>query len=369
MRLLLLLALPLSCPMSVFAQAKMPKVQIVFLTPKDVEPPAGASKRMTQVVDYTETMLVKWMKEWGYPPKREKIFQRNADGSAKIHFVKAPEPLATFPLTGGNLSRKGTLLAKKQFNLPKTLDVWWVWIYAGDPPPKFSAFRGSGSAGVGGLSEVKYVNLPGEISTKDKLANPFLTKLTFKGTIHEFGHALGLPHNGPLVKRDLGMPLMGATILSYRRRMKNREERGYITEASAAILWKHPLFTGTAQRRYMIPKVQWRDMAIKNDGQKRVVHLTGRVASNVPAHSVIVYDTVPKLQQTYFQKPYVARVEKNGTFDVTISEPVSVQANGTLKVVACCENGTMTGDGKGRGFGTAHEIGYRTSRTGYQLVK
>jgi len=29
----------------------------------------------------------------------------------------------------------------------------------------------------------------------------------------------------------------------------------------------------------------------------------------------------------------------------------------------------MTGDGKKRGFGSAHEIKYQTSRTGYQLIK
>ena len=71
----------------------------------------------------------------------------------------------------------------QKFKIPKTLDVWWVWVYVGDGQKKVSSFRGSGSAAVGGLSEVKYVNLPGEISTQDKLAIPFLTDLTLKGTI------------------------------------------------------------------------------------------------------------------------------------------------------------------------------------------
>ena len=371
MRYLLLFALVLSFPVSAFGQPKMPKARIVFLTPADVHPPAGVSTRLTQVADYTEAMLVKWMKVWDYPPNRDQIFQRNADGTVKILFVKSPDTLASgkFPLKDGNLSRKGKLLAKQKFKIPKTLDVWWVWVYVGDAPMKYSSFRGSGNAAVGGLSECKYVNLPGEVSPEDKLANPFLTNLTLKGTIHEFGHALGLPHNGPLVKLDLGMPLMGATIINYRRRMKNREQRGYVTEASAAILWKHPLFTGTARRRYLVPKVQWHDIGLKNNLRKRVVHLTGRITSNVPAHSVIVYDTAPDVRTMYFQKPYVARVQKDGTFDIAISEPVVPGANGTLKLVACCENGTMTGDGKLRGLKSAHEINYRTSRKGYRLIK
>jgi hypothetical protein len=371
MRSLFLAVLLLSSPISAFGQAKMPRVQIVFLTPADVDAPPGVSRRLTQVADYTETMLVKWMKAWDYPPAREQIFQRNADGSVQVLFVKSLETLASgkFPLKDGNLSRKGKLLAMEKFKLPKTLDVWWVWVYVGDPPLKYSSYLGSGNAAAGGLSQVNYTNLPGEISVEDKLASPLLKDLTLKGTIHEFGHALGLPHNGPLIKEDLGMPLMGATIANYRRVMKNREERGYVTAASAAILWKHPLFTGTAERRYQIPQIEWHDLAVKNDRQQRVAHLTGRITSNVPAHSIIVYDTAPDVRTQYFQKPYVARVEQDGTFDITISEPVTVQAKGVLKVVACCENGTMTGDGKKRGFGSAHEIKYQTSRTGYQLIK
>ncbi|WP_298859812.1 hypothetical protein [uncultured Gimesia sp.] len=371
MRYLILFVLLASFPISAFGQAKMPQIQIVFFTPADVDAPAGVSRRLTQVADYTEAMLVKWMKVWDYSPKREQIFQRNSDGSVKILFVKSPETLASgkFPLKGGNLSRKGKLLAVQKFKIPKNLDVWWVWVYVGDPPMKYSSYLGAGSAATGGLSQVNYTNLPGEISPADKLAKPFLKELTLKGTIHEFGHALGLPHNGPLVKLDLGMPLMGATIANYRRVMKNREARGYVTEASAAILWKHPLFTGTAHRRYLIPKVEWHAIAVKNDHKKRVAHLTGRITSNIPAHSIIVYDTAPDVRTQYFQKPYVARVEKDGTFDITISEPVSVQAKGVFKIVACCENGTMTGDGKDRGLKSAHEIKYRTSRTGYQLIK
>ena len=371
MRFLIPFALLLSLPVSVFGQAKMPSARIVFLTPADVDVPAGVPKRLTHVADYAEAMLVKWMKVWNYPPKREQIFQRNDDGTVKILFVKSPMTLASgeFPLKDGNLARKGKLLAIEKFNIPKNLDFWWVWVYVGDPPLKYGSYLGSGQAATGGLSQCNYSTLPGKMSPTDKLANPFLKEWTLKGTIHEFGHALGLPHNGPLVNRDLGMPLMGATIFNYRRTMKNKEERGYVSEASAAILWKHPLFTGIKDRRYAMPAVKWQDLEVVNNRKKRVAHLTGRVTSNIPAHSVVVYDTAPAVRTQYFQKPYVVRVEDDGTFDIMISEPVSVQATGVLKVLACCENGTMTGDGKRRGISSAHEIKYRTSRTGYQVVK
>src|SRR5690606_18294486 len=134
-------------------------------------------------------------------------------------------------------SRHGKLLAIEKYELDQTLDVWWVWVYAGDPPVRFQSFLGSGNAAQGGLSQVNYTNIAGKIAVDDDIASPFLEEITLKGCIHEFGHALGLPHNGPLEQADLGMPLMGATIINYRNRMKNKERRGYLSDASAAILW------------------------------------------------------------------------------------------------------------------------------------
>jgi hypothetical protein len=371
MRSLTMALLLVLFPFPALAQ-KMPSVQIVFLTPADVDPPPGVRQRLTQVADCTESLLVEWMKIWDYPPGREKIFQRESDGSGKILFVKSENTLASgkFPVQGGNLSAEGRRLAIEKYKLPQNLDIWWVWVYLGDPPKRYEGFLGSGNSAQGGLAQVNYVNLPGDISPKDKLAGPFGEELTLKGVIHEFGHALGLPHNGPHEKQDLGMPLMGATIPNYRKQMKNQEQRVYLSEASAAILWKHPVFSGTADRRYAVPKVQWQDVAVENDIQKRIAHVTGKITTDIPAHTVIVYDQAPDVRGPYFQKAFTARIEKDGTFKVTISEPVSVPTSGSLKLVACCQNGTMTGgDGKGRGLQSAYELKYKTSRTGYQLIK
>jgi hypothetical protein len=192
---LTMVALVICSSRRLLAQARIPRAQIVFMTPADVEAPRNVQARLTEAAGYTEAMLVKWMKFWDYPPERENIFLRNDDGSVKVRFVTSPDSLATgeFPLKDGNLARKGKLLAMDKYEIGKALDVWWVWVYVGDPPTRYSSYLGSGSAGVGGLSQVNYVNLPGKIGVDDKLATPFFTELTLKGTIHEFGHALGLP--------------------------------------------------------------------------------------------------------------------------------------------------------------------------------
>lgn len=352
------------------AQPAMPKIRIVFMTPADVDVPDGVQDRMDRTADYTEQFLVKWMKAWDYPPARERIFERDANGHAVVHFVKSPDSIANgkFPMKEGNMARKGKLLAMEQHGLPKgTLDIWWVWIYVGDPPAKYSSYLGSGNAAQGGLSQVNYTNLPGTIGLDAELGSKYLKDLTLKGTIHEFGHALGLPHNGPREKRDLGIPLMGATFFNYKRRTKVEEERVFLSEASAAILWKHPVFTNTAEKRYANLNVQWDEISIENDRENRVVHITGRVESAVPPHSVIAYDTAANIQATYFQKPYVARTAADGSFRITIDEPIGVPTSGIIELVACCENGSMSGGGKARGIGSAYEVAYQTSRTGYVL--
>lgn len=73
-----------------------------------------------------------------------------------------------------------------------------------------------------------------------------------KASIHELGHAFGLPHIGPLQADDLGNSLMGPVIRAYRSRHPN-EQRVYLTRASGAMLWKHPLFSGTTKDRDITP--------------------------------------------------------------------------------------------------------------------
>ena len=66
-------------------------------------------------------------------------------------------------------------------------------------------------------------------------------EMAIKGTIHEFGHALGLPHIGPRPGVKLGNTLMGPTNRVFCSRTGPDDPRVYLSEASAAALWKHPV--------------------------------------------------------------------------------------------------------------------------------
>ena len=162
------------------------------------------------------------------------------------------------------------------------------------------------------------------------------------------------------------MPLMGATIADFRTRTGTAEERAYLSEASAAILWKHPIFSGTGERRGEMPTCDLSSLSLYNGEDSQVVHVKGQLKASIPAHSVVIYDSVAHDQETYWQKPYVARIDGNGCFDVAITEPTHSQ--GKLRIVFCFENGIVTGDGHKHGICGALEKPYFGTSGGYRLL-
>ncbi len=334
-------------------------MNVVLFTPADVTPPRDAAARLTRVADYTEAFLVKWMKHWGYPPAREKIFERNADRSLRVLFVQGMEKRASGKYDQPGFEAEIWNQAIPKYQLGRHQHVWWISVYLGDPPLRFRGFEGRGNVKSGGNALTNYLNARGEIRLSDDLAAPFPEAFSLKGAMHELGHAFGLPHNGPLRAQNLGMPLMGPTIDSYRTRTKTTETRGYLSAASAAMLWKHPVFAGTAKDRELMPSVQVADLRLNRPTGARSWRLSGVLESNYSAHSVVVLDSVETLQETYWQKSYVARIQKDGRFECEISEPTGV--DGTFKLLFCFDNGAVTGDGKDYGIQGVLERQYRAS--------
>jgi hypothetical protein len=184
--------------------------------------------------------------------------------------------------------------------------------------------------------------------------------------MHELGHAFGLQHLGPRLHRDLGNSLMGPVTRIYWQHLDPDDTRGYLTEASAAMLWKHPLFSGTTTDRRVKPgTVSLHDYQARFYPRREEVEIHGRLESDRTAHSVIVIDDMDEKPGEYWKRAYVDRIEEDGTFHVVIDEPVP--CNGTYRIVFCFDNGMVTGDGEKLAFRGAIERPYRYAGRGYRF--
>jgi hypothetical protein len=326
-------------------KAAVPVIHVVLFTAAGLEPPAGARAKIGAAAEYAEAFFAAWMKRWGYPPARDKIFPRERDGTVRVLHVRGARPGADYArMPHLELLQEVWPAAHKAYGLPHDLPVWWVWVYLGDPPTRLKVYRGSGELRRGGWAVVNYENRPGAISPRAEMGARAHEDFTLKGCIHELGHALGLPHVGPRLQDRLGNTLMGPNWAEYRRVTGTHEVRAYLSPAEAAMLWKHFVFSGTAEHRDVLPSVRVQGYRARYDRAAGTIEVTGQLVSDGKAHSVVLADDAAPHQEDYWRKAYVARLDGDGRFTVHVREPS--RSKGTFRLLFCFENGALTGDGK-----------------------
>jgi WD40-like Beta Propeller Repeat len=343
-----------------------PTVRIILFTASDKTPPAGAPARLTQIADAAERFLFAEMKRWKYPPAVSRLFRRNPDGTVEVTYVKGERPSSDPFYDKAECDAEAREKAKRQLRIEGEGHIWWTFVYVGDRPKRFSDWRGIGSSRDGGSAAVNYDTILGEIRPDLGLEAGFNSDYYLKATIHELGHAFGLSHMGPDLSLNLGNSLMGANVSVYVERKHANADKVYLTEASAAILWKHPVFSGTAKDRQRQPSVK---LVGYNPTYSRAadrITLAGKLVADMHAHSVIVFDDLGQGEE-YWCRSHVARIAADGTFRVAIDHPA--RASGHFRILFCFNNGIVTGDGAGVVFMDRGEIkkSYRFQNGSYRF--
>jgi hypothetical protein len=331
-----------------------PTIRIVLLTAADRKPPAGASHRLTQIADAAERFFLGEMRRWRYPPAASRLFRRDAGGAVEVIPVKGDFPAADLSRARREYAAMAIRKAEQQARIGGDGHIWWIFYYIGDRPERFSGWEGSGDARGGGWALVNYGTIPGEIRPDLGPAQGFNADYFLKGTLHELGHALGLPHIGPDPSLRMGNSLMGANMDAYLERKQPDPDRVYLTEASAAMLWKHPVFSGTAKDRQRQPGVKLVEYRPTYSRASDRFTLAGKVVSEMHAHSVVVLDDLGRPDDQYWNRSHVGRVGDDGTFRVAIDRPA--RADGHFRIAFCFDNGAVTGDAAGVLFGDGGEI-------------
>ena len=315
--------------------------QIILFVEEGAEPAANYKKRLNSLALRTEAFFTNQLKRWNRPVERTQIFARNEKGNVQISVVKGkllnPAGRAALP----KLNTMAINGAAKQLDLKKSGPPVVFWIFYDYPGVK--GFQG-GARKSGGVAVNKYPAAETLIHIKADLASPALNETAIKGTIHEFGHALGLPHIGPRPRRKLGNTLMGPINKVYWRRTKTEDPRVFLSEASAAALWKHPIFKKESSPNPKMPaKVDIENLATTSPDDQQKIIITGKLNSDQKAHTVVALDSERGKFGDYWERPYVAGIDPEGNFKLEINAP---RTQGTIFLSFSFENGINTSDGK-----------------------
>jgi hypothetical protein len=321
------------------------QVHVILFVPADVKPPAGYQSRIDQMADYTESFLKREFKRWGHE-KLVMPFRRSVDGHVPVSLIRGKEKASTYKPVAVRAEVMDALRGQNRIDA-NALQIWWILVYAGEPPARFAGFLGGFGPQIGGWAVCNFDTTPGRIDPAAPLGSDFLERIMLKGMIHELGHGFGLPHIGPLNRDDACNTLMGPTHANYRRVIKRDEPRVYLSEAEAAMLSTHPAFRGAADDRGELPRPDVRDLKYTVNPLSRTITVSGRVRAGRRAVYALVADESDARPGEYWTKTYAAKVNGDGTFEVTVSEPS--ESNGTLKTWFAFEGSALTGDGKGRG--------------------
>lgn len=316
------------------------RARIVLVIREGTEPQSNYKERLGSVATRTEKFFAEWMEHWERPIERTEFFERDADGNVQVTLTKARLPKADGRNTLPELRRQAIAKAKKQLKIKDNRKVLW-WIFYDYPGVK--GFRGGGNSNYGTAINA-YPGGSGLIDQDADLAASKSSGTKIKGMIHEFGHALGLPHNGPRMELDLGNSLMGPISPKFAKTTNSKDGRVYLNEVSAALLWKHPVFKETKPQKPVQPKrIKMTDLEAVEDSDGNIV-VSGTLDSDLRAHSAVIFNAEGgKFGDNYWARSHVAPIEDNGQFSIPFESPYS---KGKLFLSFCFENGVNTADGK-----------------------
>lgn len=333
------------------------QVHVVLFVPADVQPPVGYQQRIDEIVAYAESFFLREFKRWGFE-QAVMPFRRAADGRVEVTMLRGKQPTSEYKPV--SVRAEVMDFNRQQNKLAGGRQVWWIMVYAGDPPTKFAGYLGGFGPEIGGWSVCNFDTTPGRIDPKQPLGIDFLEKLTLKGMLHELGHGFQLPHIGPLKSDNAGNTLMGPTHANFRRAAPASEDRVYLCQAEAALLSNHPAFRGEADEPKPLPKLDVHNLKYAVNRKDNTLAVTGRVSGPQGPAYALVADESDARPGEYWTKTYVAKVSSDGAFQVIVTEPP--ESNGTLKTWFAFPGGAQTGDGKARGRDSGISKSYTYSK-------
>ncbi|MBL6647120.1 MAG: hypothetical protein ISP68_04095 [Flavobacteriaceae bacterium] len=322
-----------------------PRVRIILLKTSDVEITDDKIKRLRDIGTYSEQFYTNQLNTKGYALANTKMFARNTDGNVLIYSVESPLSANQLP----DITTTAINLCKEKFSDLNDLNSIWA-------VPHFQ--ENGGSSGKGsvkkGRMKFSYKTATGSIDfSKHPSGTQFHKDIILKAILHELGHALTLPHNGPLLNDTTHNTLMGPVNSSYEKILDIETADVRISGFSAALIANHPVFknqpfdeTTLTGKTIRIEKLPGDTSLFTADcDTSKEQRVRGKVVSNLPFHHVVIrflYDGNQNLE--YWAKAFAVKPDRNGMFELIVNkDDINIHRSDQYELMVCFNNGLTQG--------------------------
>lgn len=315
-------------------------LNFVYFVPNDVIPNPNYEERLSKILIEGQIFYAKWMQYWGFGNITFGLLKNESNTRVKIHVVYGPQNASAYT---DDFAIKALVETYFQTNpSEKTSDHYLVLtatnkrLDQGEELGHAVPFHGRGTWSYA----LDYPGMSHNNLGKGGLISDKAT-VYIGGLLHELGHGLNLPHNGPSTSAkdnpNFGMTLMGAGNYSYGK------SPTYISFYDAATLSNCQVFSKVLKTFYGTVTNKVNSIAARYENGDVIV--TGTYSTSVPAKYITFRNILDSDPAGYQSVTFTEKTVSGNSFSVRmpISEFISKGNFGyTLQLFFHHDNGSNT---------------------------
>lgn len=315
-------------------------LNVIYFVPSNITPNPDYEERLSKIMIEGQNFYKHWMGYWGFEDKTFGLLKNKANTRIKIHTIHGPKTSSEY---SNYPPIKALVDAYFQQNpQEKTSDHYLVITASnkkydqGETDDHALPYYGIGTwCYAVDYPGLKYENLGSSGLLGDKAT------LYIGGLLHELGHGINLPHNGPSASQksnpQFGMTLMGSGNYTYGK------SPTFLSYYDAATLNNCQVFSKEVKTFYGAVNTTINSIQSKIENNEIVV--SGTYTSSVPAKHISFRNILEVDPEGYQSITFTTLPGANNSFSVCmpVSEfNVKADMTYTLQIFFHHENGTNT---------------------------
>ena len=303
-------------------------LNVVYFVPKNVEPNPDYEARISKILIEGQSFFAKWMGYWGFGDRTFGLLKNKENTRVKIHLIRGTENASAY-----SSNAPMDVIIKKYFvdnPLEKSSDHFLVLTATnkkldqgeviGHDVPYYGVGRWCYAVDYPGMKH-ESLGAPGQVGEK--------ATVYVGGLLHEMGHGINLPHNGPTLtqsfSQNFGMTLMGSGNYTYGK------SPTFLSFFDAATLNNCQVFSKETKSFYSNVAVKITSIAAKYENNEILVsgtftstnqvnHITFRniLETDPEGYQSITFTTLPGESNSFSVRMPVNEFIKRGNLGYTL---------------------------------------------------